>query len=242
MSVGATAQARPELSPEVLEAIRPVSLSKEQLLPVSEPLKPLFPWGGIQRGWSVGVAGPGAWLVASSLLGSALGAEEWVAIVGAEHLNLVTAAHSGLRLDRVLLVESPSSGQLGTVVSALMEAVQAVVIAPNSTVGARDARRLGAKLREQRGTLWHLDGGQNWPTGVDLTINVATTGWNGLGLGHGHLKERFLRVTADGRRSASRPTSVNLLLTESGLEPVPDVAKVTQLFPPGAVRITETQQ
>lgn len=195
------------LDPKVLEAVRPTTLSKEQLLDVPDALKPLFPWGGLQRGWSVGVSGRGAWTLTAAMLARSLGEEGWLAVVGAPLVNLAAAAEVGLRMDRVLVVDTPPAGQWGTVVAGLLEAVQAVAIAPPTTIGARDARRISARLREQRGSLVHLDGGATWPSSLDMELTCTTTEWQGIGEGHGYLRYRRVAIEAVGRRSAARPTS-----------------------------------
>ncbi len=196
------------LDPKVLEAVRPRTLSKEQLLEVPDVLQPLFPWGGLQRGWSVGVSGRGAWTLTAAMLAPSLGNEGWLAVVGAPLVNLVAAAEVGLRMDRVLIVDTPPAGQWGTVVAGLLEAVQAVAIAPPAAIGARDARRISARLREQRGSLVHLDGGATWPSTLDLGLTCTTTEWQGIGKGHGYLRYRRVAIEAVGRRSAARPAAV----------------------------------
>ncbi|MFW2380500.1 MAG: hypothetical protein ACN4GZ_01990 [Acidimicrobiales bacterium] len=208
MAKGGTGLA--SIDPKVLEVVRPTTLSKEQLFDVPEVLDPLFPWGGLQRGWSVGVSGNGAWTLTAALLAPSLGEQGWLAVVGAPLVNLVAAAEVGLRMDRVLIIDTPPAGQWGTVIASLLEAVQAVVISPPTRIGSRDARRIGARLREQRGSLFHLDGGANWPNGLDMGLTCTTTEWQGIGEGHGYLRYRRMDVEAVGRRSASRPRSVSL--------------------------------
>ncbi len=224
------------IDPSVLEAVRPTTLSKEQLLDVPEVLQPLFPWKGLQRGWSVGVSGGGAWMLTAAMLAPSLGEEGWMAVVGAPLINLAAAAEVGLRMDRVLVVDTPPAGQWGTVIASLLEAVQAVVIEPATRIGARDARRIGARLREQRGTLVHLDGGSSWPSSLDMGLTCVTDEWQGIGEGHGYLRYRRVSVSAVGRRSASRPRSVSLWMPGpdgplTTAEPVEELATVRQLRP-----------
>ena len=77
-----------KIDPALLEQITPHRFAGEDLLSVPEPLKPLFPWGGLQRGWSVGLDGHGAWSLGLSIIAAALGNEGWLAVVGAHDLNL----------------------------------------------------------------------------------------------------------------------------------------------------------
>ncbi len=207
--------ARPELAPDLLAKIQPVNLSRDRLIEVPDLLLPLFPDGGIQRGWSLGLDGHGSWGVAMALLASGLGQEGWVAIVGLPTFNLAAAAHYGLRLDRVLLVDEPGPGRLAMVLATLLEAVDIVVLSPQSRVGARDARRLVARAREQESILFHLDGGTTWPTKLNLSLSTSVVGWDGLGQGHGHLRSRQVRVEAHGRRGSAQKVSVDVLLPDA---------------------------
>jgi len=204
--------ARPALSADIIQRIAPVTLSGHRVLPVPEPLQPLFPWGGVQRGTSLGVDGHGSWGLAMATLSEALGAEGWLAIVGAPEVGLCAAADFGLRLDRVLIVETPSVSQWPTVVASLLEAVDVVAIAPEGRVGPRDARRLNARAREQSSILLHLDGARTWPTAVDVSLTTRVDEWVGLGDGHGHLRARRVTVESTGRRSAARSSAVSVWL------------------------------
>ncbi len=203
---------RPALSAEIRQRIQPVTLSGQKVLPVPEILQPLFPWSGVQRGTSLGVSGHGSWALAMAILADALGAEGWLAVVGAPNLGLAAAAEFGVRLDRVLVVETPSAAQWPTVVASLLEAVDVVAIAPVGRVGPRDGRRLSARAREQESVLLHLDGARTWPTVVDVNLTTTVDGWEGLGDGHGHLRSRKVTVESTGRRSAARSATVSVLL------------------------------
>lgn len=203
---------RPALAPDLVEKIQPINLSGQRVLPVPEVFAPLFPWGGIQKGTSLGVGGNGGWSVAMAIMAEALGSEGWIAVVGAPDLGLVAAAEFGVRLDRVLVVETPPLHQWPAVVASLLEAVDVVAIAPEGRVGQRDARRLHARAREQASILLHLDGAATWPTAVDVRLDVSIDRWQGLGWGHGCLRARQATVTSIGRRSAARPVSATVWL------------------------------
>ncbi len=207
---------RPELDPDIVAKIKPVTLAGQRTVPVPEPLAPLFPWGGLPRGVDVVVKGPGSWSLAMAMWAEALGAEGWLAIVGVPDLHLVAAAELGVRLDRVLVVETPGTSQWATVVAALLEAVDIVAVAPNAKVARRDARRLVARAREQESLLFHLDGGVQWPEAADVVLATSGTsdglGWDGLGLGHGYLRERVVTVEGSGRRAHARTRSVTVTM------------------------------
>lgn len=203
---------RPALNPDIIQRIKPVTLSGQRTMPVPELLTPLFPWGGVQRGTSVSVSGHGGWALAMAIMTEALGSEGWLALVGVPDFGLAAAAGFGVRLDRVLVVESPGVHQWPTVVASLLESVDVVAIAPQGRVGPRDARRLSARAREQASVLLHLDGATTWPTAVDVGLTVQADEWTGLGVGHGHLRARRVTATSTGRRSANRASSVSVWL------------------------------
>jgi hypothetical protein len=197
---------------ELQDRLAPVTLAREQLLAVPDPLLPLFPFGGLQKGQSIGFRGPGSWSIAMAMAGALLGNDTWMAIVGVEELGLLSAAEVGVRLDRLLLIETPPSAQLATVAAALVEVMGIVVLSPHREVDSRDARRLTARAREQGSTLFLLDGGRHWPQALDLTITTRPEWWEGVGQGHGHLQWRQLSVEAIGRRSSARQRQVSVLL------------------------------
>ncbi len=194
------------------QRVAPVTMANEQLLPVPDALQPLFPYGGLQRGWSLGVTGHGGWSLAMAMIGGAVGADGWTACVGLEEFGLVAADELGLRLQRVLMVESPGRGHLATVIAALIEAVDVVCLGSTASIGIGDARRLMARAREQNVVLFHLDGGRSWPQPLDVNLDVEVGSWSGIGVGHGRLQTRSMSITASGRRSMSKPRQVSVLI------------------------------
>ncbi len=195
---------------ELRARLGPVSLIRQQTenttalqgLPEPiAPLAPILPMGGVQRGWSVGVEGHGAWSLAMGLAGWLMGVDGWMAAVGLEDLGLVGAGEQGIPLDRVLMVETPIPDQWATVTAALIEAMHVICVRPHHPIGRQDARRLQARAREQQAVLIHLDGGRTWPYPIDLMVSGRSQRWEGLGRGHGHLRSRRLLVEVGGRRS-----------------------------------------
>lgn len=193
-----------------------MTLAREHTRPVPEPLTPLFAFGGLPHGQVVGLQGVGSWSVALALAGAALGDDGWMAMVGVEDLGLLAAAEYGVRLDRLLLVESPPADQLAAVVAALVETIDLVAIAPHRSLSHTSARRLVAKCRERGANLLLLDGGRRWPLAPDLTITTTPERWEGVGWGHGHLQWRQIAVEATGRRSAARARRVSVLAPGPG--------------------------
>lgn len=211
------------LPPDLEQRVSPVTEAGQRLLPVPEPLAPLFPSGGLQQGWSIGVSGPGGWSLALVLLGAALRGDGWAAGVGIEELGLVAGGELGVPLQRVVLVETPGSARQAEVVAALVEVVDVICLGPLGPFSARDARRLAARAREQGAVTLHLDGGRSWPQGLDVTLEVTPGPWAGIEQGHGHLRQRPVAITATGRRAMARPRRVEVLLPgpDGALAPLP---------------------
>ncbi|MEM7322416.1 MAG: hypothetical protein AAF531_04955 [Actinomycetota bacterium] len=203
------------------QQVAPVTLANEQLLAVPEAVSGLFPRNGLQRGWSVGFTGTGGWSLALAMLGSAVGGDGWAACVGLESLGLVAATEVGVKLDRLLMVESPGPEHLASVIASLVEVVDVVCLGPTPSIGIRDARRLMARAREQNAVLFHLDGGRTWPHPLDVDLAVTAGRWSGIGWGHGSLTTRPLEVRSSGRRSMAQPRRAKLLLPGPDGPPVP---------------------
>jgi hypothetical protein len=193
------------------DRFRPVTLAERQVLPVLEPLAPLFPAGGLRRGSIVAISpsGPGgaATSLALATVAAASGQGSWVAVVGVPALGLVAAAELGVALDRLALVDVPDRGSWPSAVAALVDAVDLVLLGP-TRVRPGDARRLGARARERGSVLVPV--GFEWPEAPDVSLTVDAGRWEGLGAGHGHLQARRVRVGATGRRDAARPRATEL--------------------------------
>ncbi len=203
---------------------RVVTIAADRVVDVADALAPLFPGGGMRRGSTITVggvgAGPGTTTLALGLVARATQQGGWCAAVGMPSLGLVAAEGLGVCLERLALVPGPGP-QWPTVVAALVDAVEVVLLAPSGGVRITDARRLGARARErgavlvvvERGVSRHAPGTQSrWPEPVELGLQVAAATWKGLEAGHGHLQARQVEVVASGRGAAARPRRVRLWL------------------------------
>jgi hypothetical protein len=203
----------PVLPDPVLQGIagraRPVALAGEQQLPVLPELQGLFVGGAIRRGTSLVVAG--STTLAVQVLAGPSQAGSWCATVGVPSFGVAAAAEAGLALDRLALVPVVDPQQWATVVAALLDALDVVLVRPPRRVRAADARRLAARARERGTVLVALDG---WE-GADVRLSVVGQQWEGIGTGHGHLGSRHLDVVATGRGAAARPRHATLTLETS---------------------------
>lgn len=199
-------------------------LAGERLLPVAPALERLFPEGGLRRGSTVAVAG--STLLALALLAGPSAVGSWCAVVGMPALGLVAAAEVGVAMERLALVPATGS-EWPTVVAALLDALDVVVVATGAGAGdadgrrgigrrvrPADARRLTARARERGAVLVVLGAWEG--ANVRLSVVGSPCQWQGLGSGHGCLRARLVEVGAEGRGAASGPRRCRLWLPAEG--------------------------
>jgi hypothetical protein len=208
---------------ELARRVRPVSLAGEQRLEVIPALSGLVPGGGIRRGSTTSVSGGragGATSLAVALLSRATAEGSWCAVVGVPELGLVTAAELGVDLSHLALVPAPED-QWMTVVAALLDGVDVVLVRFPRRVRVSDVRRLAARARERGAALVVLSGETEgsravprraWPEVTDVGLAVTASRWTGLGNGHGRLGGRLVEVVAEGRGAAARSVEARLWL------------------------------
>ena len=207
------AAARPSLR-ELAERARPVALAREQVLPLHPALEPLVPGSGLLRGATVRVDGPASTSMALAVAAGPSGAGSWVAAVGVPTLGLVATAEAGISLERLVVVARPEPRTWPTVVAALVEAFDVVLVHP-PRVRAAEARKLGARARERGAVMVQIGAGPvagKSALEADLRLRVVEVDWDGLGWGHGHLRARKVTVESGGRGPASRPRRATLWL------------------------------
>jgi hypothetical protein len=192
-----------------------------RVLPVAPELSGLLPGRGLRRGSTVAVAtgsaapaGGGTSLLLA-LLAEASRSGSWCAVVGVPSLGALAAAESGLALERLALVPNPGP-EWPTVVAALIDGVDLVVMAVPGAISASIASRLVARAR-QRGSVLVPFG--DW-AGADVTLQVTAGRWEGLGTGHGRLRRREVTILARGRGAAARPKEVTMWMPGITVRPI----------------------
>lgn len=220
------------------ERVRPLSAAAERVLPVPPAFADLVPQGGLVRGTTVASVGSAATSLALALAGPATVAGSWCAAVGVDQLGLIAAAELGVVLERTLLVADPGPAEWASVVAALLDAVEVVLVRPDHRITPTAQRRLVARARDRGSVLVHVGGRPEvWAERPDLTVTSRTTRWEGIGVGHGCLRARQVAVEVAGRRGADRPRSAELWLPAPDgaivrIEPRPAVAPVARAAPP----------
>ncbi len=210
--------------------MRPTDLARDRQLPVLAAFDDLLPGSGLRRGTTVAVgAQPGVAGATSLALALAAGASQagsWVAAAGLGSLGLVAAAELGVAFERLALVADPGRERAGwaSVVAAMVDGFDVVLVAVGCRLRAGDTRRLVARVREREGVLVVVGG--ELPGGRSaLRLTVTSSRWEGLGEGWGHLQGRRVIVEATGRGEASRERRAELWLpdpdgTVAAVEPV----------------------
>lgn len=113
----------------------------------------------------------------------------WCGVVGSASFGLEAAVAAGVDLRRTILVPDPGESWL-EVTAALIDVLGIVVLVPPSQVSAKDAGRIGARLR-QRGSILIAWG--EWPR-REARLTMRDAEWAGVGRGHGHLQARQVTV------------------------------------------------
>ncbi|MGI8757406.1 MAG: hypothetical protein ACR2MB_16430 [Acidimicrobiales bacterium] len=195
------------------ERVRPLTSAGERVLGVPDPLTPLFPRGGLQRGTAVATSGPVATSLALALAGPTTATGAWVAVVGLGDLGLLAAAELGVALERTLLVTEPPPRVWAATVAGLLDAVDVVLVRPDRSVPASTQRRLLSRARDRGSVLIQVGGHPGvWAEAPDLTVTTVAATWEGVGQGHGRLVARRVVVSVSGRRGATRPRRRELWL------------------------------
>lgn len=202
---------------DLAERVRPTDLARDRRLPVLPAFDALLPAPGLRRGTTVAVGAhpgvAGATSLALALAAGASRAGSWVAVVAPGSLGLVAASELGVAFERLVLVADPGRERPGwaSVVAALVDGFDVVLVAAGCRLRPTDARRLVARVRE-RGAVLVTVGGELPGERSPLRLTVASSRWEGLGEGWGHLRCRRVAVEAAGRGEAARGRRAELWL------------------------------
>jgi hypothetical protein len=190
---------------EPVETRRPDPVSSRRdgvpRLPVHPALAALLPGGVLPAGGTLTVQGSTSLLL--GLLAAASRAGAWTAFVGAPAVGMLAASDTGMVLERVGLVPAPGP-DAPTVIAALLDGIDVVVVGPGAALLDADRRRLAARARE-RGSV--LVSTVRWP-GAHVTLDARGGTWWGADRGAGWLRRRTLSVLRTGRGAAARPVEI----------------------------------
>lgn len=198
--------------------------------PVAAPLAGVLPTGMLRRGSVVPVLGSTSLLWAMISVASRGGA--WVAVVRMPEVGALAAVEQGVVLERLALIPHPGE-HWPTVVAALVDGVDLVVVQPPGPPTAAEGRRLAARVRQRSAVLLPT---LAWER-AETILHVGEQRWYGLELGRGRLRARQLTVHASGRGQMTRPRQVRVWLPApdgTAIAPATAVAAATLTLAPRA--------
>lgn len=188
---------------------RMIDLAQRPALAVPSQLNELLP-GGIQRGAVIQVTGSAALML--EMVAAADCEQLWTAVVGQPLIGILAAAEMGVDLSRLILVPTPGP-DAASVLAALLDGVDILVVGPEADLGPSERRRLAARARE-RGTV--IIASSPW-SGAHVELNVTGVRWRGISSGTGRLHSRELLVERAGRGSAAQRARVEVILPSGAL-------------------------
>ena len=106
-----------------------------------------------------------------------------------------------------------------TVVAALLDGVDVVVVGPDVALSDAERRKLSARARDRGSVLLST---ADWP-GAGVVLTVESGRWTGIDAGEGRLRTHEIRLVRTGRGSAAVPRALDLTLP-LGSTPQPQVA------------------
>ena len=200
------AEARATADEEERPVLPRTSLLTTERPPMDVPpeLAPVLP-GGLRRGDTTVVTGSTSLVL--TMLAYACRHGAWAAAVSRPDLGLLAAAQAGVDLARLAMVPDPGA-QAATVLAALLDGIDVVVVGAAAALTETERRRLSARARE-RGTV--LLPTCAWP-GAGAVLSVQERGWTGVGSGEGRLRSHRVHVLRSGRGGAGVPRSLDLVL------------------------------
>ena len=190
---------------------------------VPPPLVPILP-EGLRRGGTTVVTGSTSLVLA--MLAHACAGGAWAAVVGQPTVGLLAAAQAGVSLDRLAVVPRPGL-EAPTVVAALLDGVDVVVVGPEVALTDADRRRLSARARDRGSVLLST---VDWP-GAGVGAHGRAGRWTGIGRGRGaaaHARDPAWRAPAGAAPRCRASLDLTLPL---GAEPV--VRREVQAPAPG---------
>jgi hypothetical protein len=193
----------------VAQLTAPVVRADEMLHPVDARLQAILPWAGLKKGSVIETRSRSlGWL----LVAEAAKAGAWIAMVGVPSPSWAAAVELGVPLDRIAVISTPAVEIAGTVLAALVDAVELVLVDPSVNLRPHELRKLIARAKERRSVLISFgEVGPAWE-GVDVRLSITASRWHGLGDGHGALTGREVEIEVTGRGAAMRPKRTTLWL------------------------------
>ena len=196
------------------DRVAPVSMAREQMLPVAGHVTKLFSEGGLVRGRVLSCRGMAATSASLDLVAAAVAAGSWLAVIDVPTLGLDAASELGVPLERIVAIDTSLGGKTtaanvaeraarwADVVAAAADGFEVMLTRVPAEVTASTVRKVATRL-QQRGVVM-LVLGDPGPLVCDGVIDTIDQVWSGVGAGWGHLQQRTVDMSASGRRVPGR--------------------------------------
>lgn len=208
-------------------AVAPATMAAERTLAVAPALTPLLP-EGLVRGRTVACQGLTAPSLALALAAQAVREGAWLALVDLPWLGVEAAVELGVPVERLVRVDAgPGDGSAGRdargelwaeVLGATVDGFDLVLTRVPPRVPAGLIRRLQTRIRAKGVVLVVV--GEPGALSADVTVTGGAVRWDGVGVGHGHLRARRVTAEVTGRRvPRARRTDLWLPAVDGGIDP-----------------------
>ncbi|ALS58388.1 hypothetical protein [Rathayibacter toxicus] len=177
-------------------------------LPTLPAFASILPDGALKQGAAYSIKG--SMSLAMGLLAGPSSAGWWCGAVGVPELGVEAASGIGISLERLVLIPAPGKRWL-TVTAALIDVLTVVLTRPPVWIPSADISRLSARLRQRGATLVILG---EWPQ-AEARLSIRSSRWEGIGAGHGYLRNREVLVEVAGR-SGTRASTLRMIPSDKG--------------------------
>lgn len=201
----------PELLGALKERVRPLAQSRTRLLSLPEALVDLSFGEGLRRGSVLGVSGPGSLTLALSALCAASRSGMWCVALGVGDLGVTSAARLGIDIERLAIVDVHPKAWVSACATVL-EGVDLLIAQPPENLRDNDARILLARVRERGALMVVVGEKKKWRFAPDLSWEIVSTQWEGIGRGYGALSARSVKVRCWVRAEQERAKTFDLWL------------------------------
>ena len=211
------------------DRIAPVTMARERIVPVAEPLRDLFVEGGIIRGQVVSCHGAGASSVAFSIVREAMVEGSWLAAVDVGTFGADAASELGVPLERIVRVETSEvatspEAQVADWVEVMGAAADGFdLVMTRMPAGLRQdrppasVRKLATRFQQRGAVVVVL--GETHVLSSDVVLTTTGAVWEGLGQGSGRLRRRRVDIEATGRRQpGTRRCSFDFVAAKTRVE------------------------
>jgi hypothetical protein len=197
---------RPALADLVValgDRVAPVTLAGERIVTVPAAFADLFPEGGLVRGRILTSTGQAATSLALALVAPVVAAGAWLGVVDLPAVGLDAASELGLPLERVVAIDSGGSAERWPeIMAAAIDGFDVLLTCVPTDVHPAAMRKVATRVQQRGAVVIVL--GEPGALRSDGDLHSDSSGWSGVGDGHGHLRERTVVVQASGRRFPGR--------------------------------------